>query len=58
MKKIIDYEIIATSSFVGVNEIVNRMIDEGWQPYGIPWDMRMGPEVYFSAQAMVKYKDE
>lgn len=51
MPKIKRYELIGFQGILQFNNGVNAMIEDGWQPYGSPFDASIG---YF--QAMVKYE--
>ena len=50
---ILAYEIIC-GSILQVEETVNERIEEGWQPYGTPFQKETSGS-YEVAQAMVKY---
>ena len=50
-QKIVEYKTVSSTYVLAVNNTVNKMISEGWQPYGSPTSSEY---VYF--QAMVKYE--
>jgi hypothetical protein len=62
MKKIIDYKITEESSEYSLAKIVNKDMQEGWQPLGgvnlIPYYDAIGQGYINYVQAMVKYEEE
>lgn len=56
MKQIIEYKLVSGSSLVALEASVNEMIQNGYQPYGIPFTIA-GQRFNYVAQAMVKTTD-
>lgn len=55
-KKIVEYTLATARDAPELNDVVNVLIEEGWQPYGMPvihWD-EDNYTVY--AQAMVRFE--
>lgn len=55
MKKIIEYHIVENSNTFQLSKIVNKLIKNGWQPYG-GVSFTGQPEGHY-IQAMVKYEE-
>jgi len=41
-----------------LTQLVNFLIAQGWQPFGSPYQSRVGPETYKECQAMVRVEAE
>ena len=53
MMKIVDYDLLANTRNVPLEEIVSNRIKQGWQPYGSPYLDRNGVE----KQAVVLHEE-
>jgi hypothetical protein len=58
--KILEYKIIYNYGLEAITTEMNRLIEEGWQPFGAPYfvhgfDQYRIPRIELAAQAVVKY---
>jgi hypothetical protein len=56
--KIIDYKVVYAQSNPNINEVVNALIKEGWQPLGPCMPAVDKHSGTFDQQTMVKYEEQ
>ena len=60
MREILEYQVIKAGTSEGVTNLVNNLIEKGWQPIGgvkIITEIEEGLSLNYFFQTMVKYDD-